>query len=101
MDILNMIKNYLLVTWQRLKSNSPRYWKRFFWISTMVSALSAFLTEYDAIIPEKYKWISTHVAALAAGMALVSKFTTANEIIAQKSEDILLKENADKKLDSI
>lgn len=87
MDILNLIKNYIIVTWQRLKSESPRYWRRFTWITAVLTATSLFLAENDAIIPEKYKFIAKYVAVAAATATFISKIPTADPVLAQKSDD--------------
>jgi len=96
-----MIKNYFLVTWQRLKSDTPRYWRRLSMVTLLITGVAGFLTENDAIIPEKYKFITKYVTAMAAAVSFVSRFATTNTELATKSDDILLKENADKKIDSI
>lgn len=101
MDILNMIKNYIIVTWRRLKSDTPRYWRRLSTIGLFITAAAGFLTENDAIIPEKYKFITKYVTAMAAAVALVSRFATTNEELSRKSDDILLKDNAGEKLDNV
>jgi hypothetical protein len=101
METLNLIKNYLLVTWQRLKSDSPRYWRRFTWIAGFLALAAGFLTENDAIIPEKYKFITKYVTAMSLAAAFVSKLATVDPELAKKSEDLLLKENAGEKLDNI
>jgi len=100
-NLYNIVKNYLIVTWQRLKSDSPRYWRRFTWIAGILALASGFLTENDAIIPEKYKFITKYVTAMSVAAAFVSKLATVDPELAQKSDDLLLKENADKKLDHI
>lgn len=101
MDILNMIKNFFLVTWQRIKSDTPRYWRRVSMIGLFLSAAAGFLTENDAIIPEQYKYITKYVTAMSLAIAAVSRLATANTELATKSDDVLLKENADKKIDNI
>lgn len=101
METLNIIKNFLLVTWARIKSDTPRYWRRLSNIFILLTALAGYISENQSIIPEKYKFVLQIAAGITFGAGVISRLTTTNEVIAQKSEDILLKENADKKLDNI
>lgn len=96
-----MIKNFIVVTWQRLKSDTPRYWRRLSMISLFITGVAGFLTENDAIIPEKYKYITKYVTAMSAAIAFVSRFSTTNNELAQKSEDLLLKKNAKENIDTV
>ena len=99
--MLNMIKNFIVATWQRLKSDTPRYWRRISLIGALLAGLSTFLSENDAIVPEKYKWITKYVAAASAAAALVSRFATTDTELAQKSDDLLLKKNKNENIDTV
>lgn len=101
MKLLNLIKNYIILTYQRLKSDTPRYWRRLSNVGLVITLLSGFLTENDAIIPEKYKFITKYVTSMAAAVAIVTRFATKDKELSEKSEDALLKENADKPLKDI
>jgi len=96
-----MIKNYFVVTWQRIKSETPRYWRRLSMIGVVLAGISTFLAENDAIIPEDYKFIAKYVAAMSAAVALVSRFATVDTVLAEKSEDLLLTKNADKDITTV
>lgn len=99
--MLNIIKNYIIVTWKRLVSNTPRYWRRLSAIGLILTGFSAFLAENNDIIPEEFKPIVRYIAVAAGAATLVSRFATTNEELSRKSEDLLLKENSAKKLENI
>lgn len=96
-----MVKNYIVVTWQRLKSDTPRYWRRLSMIGLILAGAAGFLTENDAIIPEQYKWITKYVTAMSAAVALVSRFATVDKDLSEKSDELLLKKNSEKSIDTV
>lgn len=100
-NLFNVIKDYFVVTWQRLKSDTPKYWRRLSMIGLLITATATFLTENDAIVPEQYKWITKYVTAMAAAVAIVSRFATTSKELSEKSEEILTKAGNDEKLDNI
>lgn len=101
METINMIKNFLILTWARIKSETPRYWRRLSNAMILITALAGYVSENESIIPERYKFIVQIAAGVTFGAGLVSRLATKDTEITQKSEDILLKENAGKNVDTI
>ena len=99
--MLQIIKNFFVVTWERIKGDTPRYWRRLSMIGLIMTGAAAFLTENESIIPEKYKFITKYAVAFSAGITLVTRLATTNTELATKSDELLLKENKDKTIDTI
>lgn len=88
---MTKIGKYLTLLYQRFLSKTPIFFKKLIIFGLFLTGIGSTVTEFGDGLPTTIQKAGKYCAVAGATISLVAKFTTEDEHLTQKSEDLLKK----------
>lgn len=95
LETIVMIKDYLKVTYERIKSDTPRYFRRMIAAGLFIGSVGGGLIVAGDTIPESVQTAAKYMVAIGITTSIVAKSTTTSETLTIKSDEILIKDKSE------